>query len=232
VAGGGNGNRNHLLPGQRSVSGWRKKQALVLAKAPVLGFELPTAIPGRRINCRRYEMCLDYAMAHDWYGFHCDACPVDDEYTQAELLERSRGAFSGDPETLFDSFHEGEKETSVSAGAEVGLEDAAARLDMGKNWCVRLGNAGTLKMRRDGDVVLFDLASLEEFKEARAKEEASKVKAKAKPAKAKPAKAPKEVAKATAGSSAREKFDLLAKCVAAQLMTAEEALRKAAALVG
>lgn len=38
----------------------------------------------RRMTCRRYETCLDYAAALKWPGFDCTACPVDEcsPYTQ------------------------------------------------------------------------------------------------------------------------------------------------------
>lgn len=144
---------------------------MLLAKAPVLGFELPTNVGERKINCRRYEMCLTYAMAQDWYGFHCERCPVEDEYTQAELLERSAGAFSGDPESLFEALGTSEPEDEqVSEKAELTLDEAAEFLATSKNWCVRLAKKGAIKMRKDGDAVLFDREALEVFKAAKAGE--------------------------------------------------------------
>jgi hypothetical protein len=32
----------------------------------------------RRLTCRRYETCRDYAAALKWPGFDCTACPVDE----------------------------------------------------------------------------------------------------------------------------------------------------------
>jgi hypothetical protein len=32
----------------------------------------------RRLTCRRYETCLDYAAAKKWPGFDCTACPVEE----------------------------------------------------------------------------------------------------------------------------------------------------------
>lgn len=33
----------------------------------------------RRIWCRSYERCLNWAIVHSWEGFHCADCPVVDE---------------------------------------------------------------------------------------------------------------------------------------------------------
>lgn len=43
----------------------------------------------RRVNCRRYDGCLDHAAAHNWRSFSCQSCPVRDEYTADELREKA-----------------------------------------------------------------------------------------------------------------------------------------------
>lgn len=203
---GGNGHKYH----PRTAQGWKKKQALLLAKAPVLTEENPCDVGRRRINCRRYEKCLDYAMAQDWYGFHCDKCPVDDEYTGEELLERSRGAFGGYPEALFDELGEEEsarKETQLTD--EVGIDEACEILGKNKTWAKRLGNEGKVKMRGDGDVFYFERASLVAYREAKG-----------------------TAAPAKAESPERKKIRLIRECVDAGVLSAAEALGKVWELVG
>lgn len=44
-------------------------------------FPLPVAAPqstrpDRDLWCRRYDQCLDVAIARDWDGFSCGACPI------------------------------------------------------------------------------------------------------------------------------------------------------------
>lgn len=43
----------------------------------------------RRVNCRRYQGCLDHAAALNWRSFSCQSCPVRDEYTAEELREEA-----------------------------------------------------------------------------------------------------------------------------------------------
>lgn len=99
--------------GRRKVTGWKKKLDAILAKAPVLCDENPHPVihraecayvrkadadcdcpeRAREINCRRYDTCLDYAIAHDWPGFHCGACDVDDELTLDEQRAQAAGVY-------------------------------------------------------------------------------------------------------------------------------------------
>lgn len=44
----------------------------------------------RRLRCRQYDVCLSYVARHDWPDFHCAACPVRDELTDAELSAEIR----------------------------------------------------------------------------------------------------------------------------------------------
>lgn len=45
----------------------------------------------RRVWCRRYQRCLEWASSHGWQGFACRACTVRDEVTEGErLLEAAR----------------------------------------------------------------------------------------------------------------------------------------------
>jgi hypothetical protein len=206
---------------QRSVSGWRKKQALVLARAPVLTDECPRDVGNRRVWCRRYEKCLNYAMAHDWYGFTCDACAVEDQFTPAEILERSRGALGGHPDGLFDALGPDEESGSVSEKEELTLEEAAALVGMGKNWLVRLGNKGELKMRKEDGKPLFARVSLMEFK---ARREAKEVKGGIATVKIR-------VREPSAEATALARVKLIVQCVAADLMARDEAFGRIEKLV-
>lgn len=38
----------------------------------------------RRVDCARYDNCLDHAEGEQWGGWSCAACPVRDRMTQAE----------------------------------------------------------------------------------------------------------------------------------------------------
>lgn len=42
----------------------------------------------RKMRCRRYDFCLGIAISQGWPGFHCLNCPVDDQYTEAELRQQ------------------------------------------------------------------------------------------------------------------------------------------------
>lgn len=99
------------IPGRREVSGWKKKIAALLAKAPPLTDEKPKPVKHqpecnyilkvladcecegreRRVNCRRYQNCLSYSIAHDWNGFTCNACGVNDEMSLDELRAQAAG---------------------------------------------------------------------------------------------------------------------------------------------
>jgi len=37
-----------------------------------------TRDPDRRWFCRRYDDCLDVAVAENWLGFHCRACHINE----------------------------------------------------------------------------------------------------------------------------------------------------------
>lgn len=156
--------------------------------------------------------CLDYAIAHDWRGFHCNECPVEDEYTRDELIEMGRGAFGGDPEDLFDALGEKERDVSEKDDRELTLDEAATLLGTSKNWCVRLGNKGEIRMRKGDDAQpLFERASLEAFKAA----------------KGSPGAAP--VPNAVLDPLIR--LRLLVQCEAMGVLTREEAWAKLAAMV-
>jgi hypothetical protein len=187
---------------------------LVLAKAPVLTDETPRDVGNRRVWCRRYEKCLNYAMAHDWYGFHCDSCAVEDQFTPAEILERSRGAMGGHPDGLFDALGPDEESANVSEKEELSLVEAADFVGMGKNWLVRLGNKGEIKMRKDDSGAFFVRSSLVELK---AKRDANVDKPKA-PAKPSP--------------SPLGKVKLAFQCVDEGLLTKDEAFDKIRKLAG
>ena len=52
-----------------------------------------TARPSRRVFCKHYDECLDFAVAKRWQGFHCGECrayePVQmerDEWKRDEML--------------------------------------------------------------------------------------------------------------------------------------------------
>jgi hypothetical protein len=192
---------------------------LVLAKAPVLTDETPRDVGNRRVWCRRYEKCLNYAMAHDWYGFHCDSCAVEDQFTPAEILERSRGAFGGHPDGLFDALGPDEESANVSEKEELSLVEAADFVGMGKNWLVRLGNKGEIKMRKDDSGAFFVRSSLVELK---AKRDANVDKPKAKPT---------NVAKGDKTSDLVFKLNLILECVGAGLMARDEAFGRIEKLV-
>jgi hypothetical protein len=192
---------------------------LVLAKAPVLTDETPRDVGNRRVWCRRYEKCLNYAMAHDWYGFTCDACAVEDQFTPAEILERSRGAFGGHPDGLFDALGPDEESANVSEKEELSLVEAADFVGMGKNWLVRLGNKGEIKMRKDDSGAFFVRSSLVELK---AKRDANVDKPKAKPT---------NVAKGDKTSDLVFKLNLILECVGAGLMARDEAFGRIEKLV-
>jgi hypothetical protein len=194
----------------RILSGWRKKHELLLAKAPVLVDEKPSAIPDRKINCRRYEKCLDYAIAQDWYGFHCDACPVDDEFTQDELLAKSYGVFSGVLEYL-DTNDEQPMEVEPVENDYLTVDEAVELLGTSKVWCMRLANRGDIETRKDGDTLLFNRASVLKRK-APTKE----------PVRAKP----KTDTKPVSEPSDLKKVKLLVDCVEQEIMDASEAFGK------
>ena len=46
----------------------------------------------RRLDCRRYNACLDYAAAKDWPGFACTQCSVMDPIGEEERATQAAGA--------------------------------------------------------------------------------------------------------------------------------------------
>lgn len=44
----------------------------------------------RRLYCRRYETCLNYAAAAGWVNFSCNSCPVSDVMTDQEIEFENR----------------------------------------------------------------------------------------------------------------------------------------------
>lgn len=43
----------------------------------------------RRIHCRQYDGCVDYATAKVWRSFSCRTCPVRNEWSNEELREQA-----------------------------------------------------------------------------------------------------------------------------------------------
>jgi len=43
----------------------------------------------RRIYCRHYEACLDYAVEQDWVSWSCAACPVHDEISVEQMRDEA-----------------------------------------------------------------------------------------------------------------------------------------------
>lgn len=57
---------------------------------PLLTVERPREAPeggkGRRLWCRKYDRCLNFAVARGWSGFDCGGCDVRDEVSEDERL--------------------------------------------------------------------------------------------------------------------------------------------------
>ena len=70
-------------------------------RLPVMADPQPTqeavnvASVQRRVWCIAYEACLGWAIAHDWAGFHCQACPVRAERIPVSPTRR-RGMLPND----------------------------------------------------------------------------------------------------------------------------------------
>lgn len=39
----------------------------------------------RRLNCRHYDTCLDFAIGQDWRGFGCSSCTAHEPLNRQEL---------------------------------------------------------------------------------------------------------------------------------------------------
>ncbi len=52
----------------------------------------------RRINCRRYTGCLNYAAGLNWGGFSCESCDVRDEVETETVTRQSTNEEAGMPE--------------------------------------------------------------------------------------------------------------------------------------
>lgn len=50
----------------------------------------PPGGEGRLLDCRRYDGCLDIAIARDWPGFDCIGCPAYVPFDRAELRRQVR----------------------------------------------------------------------------------------------------------------------------------------------
>lgn len=48
--------------------------------------------PPRKLNCRKYERCLNFASIKNWTGFSCSMCPVEDEWTIEELRQQAKAS--------------------------------------------------------------------------------------------------------------------------------------------
>lgn len=43
----------------------------------------------RRIYCRYYDLCLDYAVIEEWVSWSCKHCPVKESITLDEMREQA-----------------------------------------------------------------------------------------------------------------------------------------------
>lgn len=77
------------LPCRHRYQDARRAAPLKLAEraAPLRCSEDELGRMERRTRCRQYDTCLAFAARHDWPGFTCARCPVQDERPEREIFE-------------------------------------------------------------------------------------------------------------------------------------------------
>lgn len=140
---------------KRTQTGWSSKLEALRERAPVLDDENPISVGSRKFDCRRYEKCLDYAIAQDWLGFHCENCEVEDEYTRDEKIERARESFQEHSPLSDEQLPAMPDEESENVEDVLSAKDAAAELGVSVQWVKKLVKEGKVKSLSRADVEAY-----------------------------------------------------------------------------